>query len=59
MEDGVGVGWAAIEERREIGRSVTKFDRTIVPVKGVFVLLLNTNLLKYEHAFRAGFRAPT
>jgi hypothetical protein len=34
-------------------------DRKNCPVKGVFVLILNTNPVKYEHAFHGGFRTTT
>ena len=51
-EKGVGVRSADAKRVSRGCYETTKFLWEIGLVKGVFVLILNTNSVKYEHAFR-------
>ena len=56
-EEGV---WGGLETPRNVNRhrrGGRKLSSKNSPVNGVFVLILNTILLKYEHAFDGGFQA--
>jgi hypothetical protein len=46
-----GVGLAVKGDGLRDAEGGLNFSRKIGAVKGVFVLILNTNLIKYEHAF--------
>jgi hypothetical protein len=56
---GVGVRLAdATTHQKEGPYETTKFLSEIGPVKSGFLLIVNTGLIKYEHAFRGRVRAP-
>jgi hypothetical protein len=56
----IGGGWQSLAEGLQTGvRAGVKLQLKIVALNSVFVLISNTNLVEYEHAFYDGLRAPT